>query len=214
MCIGSWMSAATFTNSSTAFDWPTKTHWVDLIMPDFYQQGLAVLPQAIPADLCQALLSEVQQRSDLTAAGVGRAGQLHQNSDIRRDHTVWLDGSTAPQQAYLALMLQLQQQMNRQCFLGLTHHECHFALYRRGDFYQTHLDAFRGRSNRVLTTVLYLNDVQSGGELVIYDENEVELTRVLPQAGLLVTFESERFPHQVLPAEFERFSIAGWFRKD
>jgi SM-20-related protein len=29
-----------------------------------------------------------------------------------------------------------------------------------------------------------------------------------------VTFESERFPHQVLPAEFDRFSIAGWFRKD
>ena len=37
-----------------------------------------------------------------------------------------------------------QQQMNRQCFLGLTHHECHFARYQRGDFYQTHLDAFRG----------------------------------------------------------------------
>ena len=156
----------------------------------------------------------MQQRSDLTAAGVGRAGQLQQNTDIRRDQTVWLDGTTAAQQQYLALMLQLQQQMNRQCFLGLTHHECHFARYQPGDFYQTHLDAFRGKSNRVLTTVLYLNDVASGGELVIYDENEVELMRVLPQAGLLVTFESERFPHQVLPAEFDRFSIAGWFRKD
>ncbi len=197
----------------TSPNWPTKTNWVDLIMPDFYQQGLAILTQAIPADLCQALLTEVQH-TDLTAAGVGRAGQLQQNSEIRRDHTAWLDGSTQAQQDYLALMLQLQQQMNRQCFLGLTHHECHFARYRQGDFYQTHLDAFRGRSNRVLTTVLYLNGVPSGGELVIYDENEVELTRVLPQAGLLVTFESERFPHQVLPAEFERFSIAGWFRKD
>jgi SM-20-related protein len=208
------MSAPTLANCEIPVHWPTKTNWVDLIMPDFYRQGLAVLPHAIPADLCQALLSEVQQRNDLIAAGVGRAGQQQHNSDIRRDHTVWLDGSTEPQQAYLAQMLQLQQQMNRQCFLGLTHHECHFARYRRGDFYQTHLDAFRGRSNRVLTTVLYLNDVQSGGELVIYDENEVELSRVLPQAGLLVTFESERFPHQVLPAEFERFSIAGWFRKD
>ena len=198
----------------TSLNWLTKTNWVDLIMPDFYQQGLAILPQAIPADLCQALLTEVQQHTTFTAAGVGRAGQLQQNSDIRRDHTAWLDGSTQAQQDYLALMLQLQQQMNRQCFLGLTHHECHFARYRQGDFYQTHLDAFRGRSNRVLTTVLYLNDVPSGGELVIYDENEVELTRVLPQAGLLVTFESERFPHQVLSAEFERFSIAGWFRKD
>mgnify|MGYP003864574951 CR=1 FL=1 len=208
------MSASFPTNWPTPIDWQTKLNWVDLIMPDFYQQGLAILPQAIPADLCQALLTEVQQNTDLSAAGVGRAGQLQQNSDIRRDHTAWLDGSTQAQQDYLALMLQLQQQMNRQCFFGLTHHECHFARYQRGDFYQTHLDAFRGRSNRVLTTVLYLNDVPSGGELVIYDENEFELTRVLPQAGLLVTFESERFPHQVLLAEFERFSIAGWFRKD
>jgi SM-20-related protein len=208
------MSESASTNLPTPGNWPTKPNWVDLIMPDFYQHGLAILPQAIPADLCQALLTEVQQHTTLTAAGVGRAGQLQQNSEIRRDHTAWLDGSTQAQQDYLALMLQLQQQMNRQCFLGLTHHECHFARYQYGDFYQTHLDAFRGRSNRVLTTVLYLNDVPSGGELVIYDENEVELTRVLPQAGLLVTFESERFPHQVLPAEFERFSIAGWFRKD
>jgi SM-20-related protein len=208
------MSESACTNLQTPGNWPTKSNWVDLIMPDFYQHGLAILPQAIPADLCQALLTEVQQNTTLTAAGVGRAGQLQQNSDIRRDRTAWLDGSSQAQQDYLALMLQLQQQMNRQCFLGLTHHECHFARYQCGDFYQTHLDAFRGRSNRVLTTVLYLNDVPSGGELVIYDENEVELTRVLPQAGLLVTFESERFPHQVLPAEFERFSIAGWFRKD
>lgn len=208
------MSESFPTNWPTPIDWQTKPNWVDLIMPDFYQHGLAILPQAIPADVCQALLTEVQQHTTFIAAGVGRAGQLQQNSDIRRDHTAWLDGSTQAQQDYLALMLQLQQQMNRQCFLGLTHHECHFARYRRGDFYQTHLDAFRGRSNRVLTTVLYLNDVPSGGELVIYDENEVELTRVLPRAGLLVTFESERFPHQVLPAEFERFSIAGWFRKD
>jgi SM-20-related protein len=213
------MMSTTNTSSTAALhcpalDWPAKADWVEQIMPDFYQHGLSILPQALPADVCRALLHEVQQRGDLTAAGVGRAGQLQQNTDIRRDQTVWLDGATTAQQQYLALMLQLQQQMNRQCFLGLTHHECHFARYQPGDFYQTHLDAFRGKSNRVLTTVLYLNDVASGGELVIYDENEVELIRVLPQAGLLVTFESERFPHQVLPAEFDRFSIAGWFRKD
>jgi SM-20-related protein len=194
--------------------WPTNDDWMAPLMPDFYQHGLSILPQAIPASLCQALLSEVQQHSDLRSAGVGRQQQLQLNSDIRRDQTAWLDGSTAAQQAYLALMAQLQQQMNRQCFLGLTHHECHFARYQVGDFYQTHLDAFVGRSNRVLTTVLYLNSVDAGGELVIYDEAHTEIQRVLPQAGLLVAFESTRFPHQVLPALQPRFSIAGWFRND
>ncbi len=194
--------------------WPTNDDWMAPLMPDFYQHGLSILPQAIPASLCQALLAEVQQHSDLRSAGVGRQQQLQLNSDIRRDQTAWLDGSTAAQQAYLALMAQLQKQMNRQCFLGLTHHECHFARYQVGDFYQTHLDAFVGRSNRVLTTVLYLNSVDAGGELVIYDEAHTEIQRVLPQAGLLVAFESTRFPHQVLPALQPRFSIAGWFRND
>ncbi|MBU2224341.1 MAG: hypothetical protein KKB00_09895 [Gammaproteobacteria bacterium] len=96
----------------------------------------------------------MQQRTDLTAAGVGRARQLQQNTNIRHDQAVWLDGTTSAQKQYLALMLQLQQQMNRQCFLGLTHHKRHFARYQLGDFYQTHPDAFRCKLNRILATVL------------------------------------------------------------
>ncbi len=195
-------------------DWPTKDDWIEQLLPDFYQHGLAILQQAIPAPLCRALLQEVQQHTDLRSAGVGRQQQLQLNSDIRRDQTAWLDGRSPAQQQYLALMAALQMQMNRRCFLGLTHHECHFARYQPGDFYQTHLDAFVGRSNRVLTTVLYLNSVSAGGELVVYNEQQQEIQRVLPEAGLLVAFESVRFPHQVLPAQQQRFSIAGWFRND
>lgn len=195
-------------------DWPTKEDWIEQLLPEFYQHGLVLLKQAIPASLCHALLQEVQQRTDLRSAGVGRQQQLQLNSNIRRDQTAWLDGSTAAQQQYLAMMAALQLQMNRRCLLGLTHHECHFARYQPGDFYQTHLDAFVGRSNRVLTTVLYLNSVSAGGELVVYNEQQQEIQRVLPEAGLLVAFESVRFPHQVLPAQQQRFSIAGWFRND
>ena len=43
-------------------NWPTRQDWINDIMPDFYQHGLAVLPQAIPAQLCQALLDEVSQK--------------------------------------------------------------------------------------------------------------------------------------------------------
>ena len=197
-----------------AANWQTKPDWVDRIMPDFYQHGLAILPQALPAELCRALLTEVQQHTTLSAAGVGRAGQLQQNSEIRRDHTAWLDGSTQAQQDYLALMLQLQQQMNRQYFFGLTHHECHFARYQNGDYYQKHVDAFSGRSNRVLTTVSYLNSVSAGGELALYNEQQQLIDKFLPTAGSLVLFESERFPHEVLPAIDSRYSIAGWFRKN
>jgi len=35
---------------------------------------------------------------------------------------------------------------------------------------------------------------------------------VLPQLGTLVVFLSEEFPHEVLAAQRDRYSIAGWFR--
>jgi len=195
-------------------DDPALIPWLEEAMSQFYQHGIVVIPNAIPTDLCQKLLAEVSTSSELQPAGVGRQLQLQRNADIRRDHTLWLDGSSDAQKHYLQRLDMLQQQVNRRCFLGLTHYECHFARYQQGDFYRKHLDAFKGRSNRVLTTVCYLNNVQQGGELVIYDEHDQWLLQVQPSQGCLVMFESERFPHEVKPAADVRYSIAGWFRKD
>ena len=194
-----------------SYQWPTLTDWLEQIAPPFYQQGFVVLEQAIPADLCWALYQDVQQKT-LTAAGVGRQGQHQLNQQVRRDHTAWLSQNNPVQLQYLQLMAQLQQDMNQRCFLGLIDFEAHYARYQQGDFYQKHLDAFVGRSNRVLSTVCYLNTVEQGGELLIYDEQDQLLTRVQPKAGTLVIFESCRFPHEVLPATQSRYSIAGWFR--
>jgi SM-20-related protein len=36
--------------------------------------------------------------------------------------------------------------------------------------------------------------------------------RVLPCMGRLAVFLSEDFPHEVLPAKRDRYSIAGWYR--
>ena len=187
--------------------------WLATAIETFYASGLVVLPTTLDTALCQQLLAEAQQAS-LQPAGVGRGQALQLNPEIRRDHTLWLDGSTAAQQQYLALMAHIQQAANRRCFFGLTHHEAHFARYQQGDFYQKHLDAFVGRSSRMLTTVCYLNDVDSGGELQIYTEDNQPLLQVKPQAGTLVLFESARFPHEVLAAHSTRYSIAGWFRID
>jgi SM-20-related protein len=194
-----------------SYQWPTLTYWLEQIAPAFYQQGYVVLEQAIPADLCWALYQDVQQQS-LKAAGVGRQGQHQLDQQVRRDHTAWLDSDNPVQQQYLQRMALLQQDMNQRCFLGLIDFEAHYARYQQGDFYQKHLDAFVGRSNRVLSSVCYLNTAAQGGELVLYDEQDQLLTRVQPKAGTLVVFESCRFPHEVLPAAEPRYSIAGWFR--
>jgi Predicted proline hydroxylase len=44
-----------------------------------------------------------------------------------------------------------------------------------------------------------------------HDSEEV-VEKVVPQMGTLAVFLSERFPHEVLPARADRYSIAGWFR--
>jgi SM-20-related protein len=194
-----------------SYQWPTLTDWLEQLAPAFYQQGYVVLEQAIPAKLCWQLYQDVQQQS-LKAAGVGRQG-LHQlDQQVRRDHTAWLDSDNPVQQQYLQQMALLQQDMNQRCFLGLIDFEAHYARYQQGDFYQKHLDAFVGRSNRVLSSVCYLNTPEQGGELVLYDEQDQLLTTIKPKAGTLVIFESCRFPHEVLPASETRYSIAGWFR--
>lgn len=199
------MSSAILTSDALNFD---------AIVAAFYQYGWVWLPNFLSAELNNALLHEAQYEAELTPAGIGRLGAHQLNQQIRRDATQWFDGQSAAQQQYLALMAQLQQVFNRRCFLGLFDFECHFARYRRGDYYQKHVDAFSGRSNRVLTTVSYLNSVNAGGELALYDEHDQLIDKFLPTERSLVLFESERFPHQVLPAIDTRYSIAGWFRKN
>jgi SM-20-related protein len=106
--------------------------------------------------------------------------------------------------------------LNRRLFLGLFSFESHFSHYGKGDFYKKHQDAFKGKSNRKLSLVTYLNrhwQDSNGGELVIYTKNVSQPTiRVEPKFGTVVLFLSEDFPHEVLPCSADRYSVAGWFR--
>lgn len=185
-------------------------------------KGYIILDDVLPAHLAQGLLAELDEQMDggLRPAGVGRGGDYQQNRRIRRDKICWLQGRTPAAAEFLAWMEQLRVGVNRRLFLGLFDYEAHFALYEPGDFYQTHLDAFRDDKGtgpgRKLSSVLYLNpDWAPGdaGELVLYDEaGENVLEVVAPTMGRLLVFLSEDFPHEVLAAQRERKSIAGWFR--
>jgi len=149
-------------------------------------------------------------------ARIGRNDEAQRATDIRRDKIQWLDINMGlAVQDYLERMEFIRREVNRDLFLGLFEYEAHFAQYEEGDFYKKHLDAFRGNESRKLTTVFYLNEdwtEEKGGELKVYDLNDQLIDVVAPIAGRLVVFLSERFPHEVLPANAKRFSIAGWFR--
>ncbi|HAV1341807.1 2OG-Fe(II) oxygenase [Vibrio parahaemolyticus] len=149
-------------------------------------------------------------------ARIGRNDDVTRMESIRSDKIQWLKPAMGqPIANYLSKMEEIRQEVNRHFFLGLFEYEAHFAKYEKGDFYQTHLDCFKGNENRRLTTVFYMNESWSeedAGELVVYDLNDKEIATIPPRGGRLLVFLSEQFPHEVLPTNAERFSIAGWFR--
>ncbi|EGR0246760.1 2OG-Fe(II) oxygenase [Vibrio parahaemolyticus] len=149
-------------------------------------------------------------------ARIGRNDDVTRMESIRSDKIQWLKPAMGqPIANYLSKMEEIRQEVNRHFFLGLFEYEAHFAKYEKGDFYQKHLDCFKGNENRRLTTVFYMNESWSeedAGELVVYDLNDKEIATIPPHGGRLLVFLSEQFPHEVLPTNAERFSIAGWFR--
>ncbi len=181
-------------------------------------KGYSIQANALAQPLLGQLSNHVQTMSpaDFQKAGIGRDSEHQLNQVVRGDEIYWIDGATAVEQAWLDWAADLQGFLNRYLFLGLDTFESHFALYAPGDAYKKHCDAFRGEANRVLSLVVYLNPdwrAEDDGELVIYGNEPAEkIFKVRPDFGTVVVFLSEDFPHEVLPAKRDRFSIAGWFR--
>ncbi len=179
------------------------------------EKGYCILPDALPSQLALELAAHAQNLSDeqYFNAGIGRANQHMTNRFVRGDEVCWIEGQSEVGRQWLEWTERLRVYLNRHLFLGLFSFESHFAHYPPGTFYKTHLDAFKGQSNRILSVVTYLNHQwmpDEGGEMVIYvGEDSVKVT---PALGTLAIFLSEEFPHEVLPTHRDRYSIAGWFR--
>jgi SM-20-related protein len=178
--------------------------------------GWIVIPDFLDAPAVQALNELMRARSEqFVPAGVGREAAHQVRQDIRGDSVLWLENDDLEMATANQRMADLQQTLNRELYLGLAELEWHFARYPVGSFYQRHLDQHRQQDTRVVTVVQYLNQNWAdtdGGQLRIYldDEQSVDVT---PHGGTLVVFLSNRFEHEVLPAQRERVSLTGWYRR-
>ena len=182
------------------------------------RQGYIILDDVFTAAQLQSLFIDIKKTDSdyFHTAGIGREQDHQLNQFVRRDRICWLDMSYPPTQFYLQWAECLRQHLNRSLFLGLFDYECHYSHYPKGAFYKKHLDAFKGSSNRRLSSILYLNPAWQpgdGGELVLYAaDDSCSLHTVLPTFGRMVIFLSEEFPHEVLPTRCSRYSLTGWFR--
>ncbi len=180
-----------------------------------YGPGFAVLENCPASDLAERLYREARELlPEFQPAGIGRGQDNTVVSQIRRDQTFWLDGTTEPQLEFLSLLEALRLELNRRLFLGIFDFESHYACYKPGAFYKRHFDSFRGAKNRVLSVVTWLNPdwkPGDGGELRIWPENQDALD-IAPTFARTIVFLSEEMEHEVLVTHKPRFSIASWFR--
>lgn len=179
------------------------------------ESGFVVQPYGLPADIAQVLsgYATLASAADYHAAQVGRGLEQQRNRFVRRDRIHWMDERNPALAPWRGWTEALRVHLNRRLFLGLFSFESHLAHYRPGDFYRTHVDAFRGEADRVVSLVCYLNEgwqTGDGGELVLYT-GRAEVT-VQPLHRTVVLFLSEEMPHKVKPALRDRHSVTGWFR--
>ncbi len=125
-----------------------------------YQKGYAIVPEFISSDLREQLFAEAMQRHQqhqMHQAHIGQGCDKQIKTTIRGDAIYWLSGETPAQRDFLAQIEYYKQQLNQRFYLGINNYEAHFAHYPAGTYYKTHWDNFRGRGNRIVTTVVYLN---------------------------------------------------------
>ncbi len=189
-----------------------------LIADDLERQGYSIRPGALPEEISSSLYSYQTSlnTNKYIDAGIGRGEDFLKTEFVRTDEICWITGESEAGSNWIDWTYRLQRFLNQRLFLGLFSFESHFARYPPGAYYKRHYDAFRGDANRILSVVTYLNSgwgYTDGGELVLYsdDKDRVGL-KVVPLYGTVVVFLSEEFPHEVLPAVRDRYSVAGWFR--
>ncbi len=201
-----------------------EADWLDALADALSEDGwLSVDARSLLGDdLLSSLCREVQilDRNDaLRTARIGRDLNRMQDRSVRRDKIAWLQGETAVQAALFDVFETIRAGLNQRLFLGLKRFEMHYATYHPGDFYRRHVDSFQGRASRVVSVVLYLNEdwqETDGGALQVFNrDTDLEICgRVSPELGRMAVFMSEEIPHEVLPANRTRYSIACWFRQD
>ncbi|MFD1021080.1 2OG-Fe(II) oxygenase [Thalassobacillus hwangdonensis] len=172
---------------------------------------IAILGNVVSNEECEALIRLSETRMKRSKIGAG-----HQVNEMRTSSSTFLDEDEITSR----IEKRIAQIMN----VPVTHGEgLHILNYKPGQEYKAHFDYFKSKSTtmnnpRISTLVIYLNDVESGGETYFPHMN----LAVSPQRGMGVYFEyfysdplvNERTLHGGSPViEGEKWAATMWVRR-
>lgn len=185
-------------------------------------QNWTVLP--VSESFAQDLLRSAKKRfenNEFQSAGLNPKDQSllpNVEKSIRSDSSRWLDSLTKDLQDCEVVALQnlelLQKKLAEYFRIGLTHFECHYAVYQPGEAYTRHTDQKKLNNKRFFSIVIYLNEDwtnSDGGQLVGYGSKDEKVFEITPKMGQAVLFFSD-IEHEVLEAHRPRWSLTGWYR--
>lgn len=183
------------------------------------EQGFAVVDNVLPNDLVVSLKQKAMawyEQGLYRPARIGKLDEQQKRTDIRSDEICWIDDWREPE---LAALKELYDQLvifaRRGLYLPITHYEAHLAVYWPENFYLWHRDRHKRYPSRLISSVFYLNDLNSedGGTLQIRPLGRKGIENIQPKSGRLVVFLSQ-LRHQVLATQKQRWSVTCWLRDD
>jgi SM-20-related protein len=195
-----------------------RTAAIDGLCADLAAHGIAVTDRFLAPSLVRSLIDCAQMRSahgEFGAARIGAHRELQRREEIRGDSTCWPAEPLYPaERAVWDALELLRLGLNRAAVLGLFELELHYAQYPPGAGYARHVDQPRGRSQRIVSLVLYLNEgwqPSYGGQLRVFGAAD-SYRDIEPIGGRLACFLTAEREHAVLPTRRSRLSLSGWFR--
>lgn len=189
----------------------------ELLVQGFIDKGYYVSTDFFELEFVEKLRQDLKfLLPEFHRAGIGNWQDHIVEGSIRKDEVFWIDEETSDASGeFLRRMNELKDYLNYTCYAGINGSEFHYARYPEGAFYKKHVDSFKNSNDRLFTFILYLNETnwqpEDGGQLKMYLDGKELL--IEPQGGKIVFFKSDEIEHEVLPANRERLSVTGWFRK-
>lgn len=188
-------------------------------MPSFnnLENYILLVEDALPSELCDALLAEYAESSDwknaLVTGGV-------ENKDIRHcqviksSESASIDKNKEVRQKLDAALFESSNKVVNQYVYKFGH--CAIARdygydllkYSAGGFYTEHVDSYT-EGPRTLSCSFVLNDDFAGGEFSFFNQ---QVKYKIPKGGALLFPSTFLYPHAVLPVtKGTRYAVITWF---